>query len=342
MTRARSPASSTARPRAPCGTRSTPCGRRRASCARSARQEALAPEHRALEILKDLQQSTRAYVQHVGFDAPPLKVAQRRLQGDAADVPARTNVPNSLPPADLAVSGIRAALSALSESAPVSPETWQTVEPALTTAATRQPDDFLPGLQALRLLRAGGADDRPRDPRRAARPPAAPAPGAAPAHPRRRPGSRAGRFLLPGPANRGGCAPVNLLLLGRRPAGRRSLWCLGMATARPEPPGRPARRHAPRGAGARFLVPSRRRPGPRPSLRPGRRSGPPMAAPPPLLPIHRCCGSRCRTPPAPPRRTLRSSPTWAPCAAASPLSAPCESLATASTRRTCPLCPACG
>ena len=117
-------------------------------------QEALAPEHRALEILKDLQQSARAYVQHVGFDAPPIKVAQRRLQGDATGVPPLTNVPNSLPPTDPAVQSIRSALSALTQSAPVAPETWQAVELALTAAATRQPDDFLPGLQALRLLRA--------------------------------------------------------------------------------------------------------------------------------------------------------------------------------------------
>ena len=121
-------------------------------------QEALAPEHRALEILKDLQQITRAYVQHVGFDAPPLKVAQRRLQGDATGVPPHTDVPNSLPPADPAVASIRAALSAMSRSAPVPAQTWQEIEPALTAAATRQPDDFLPGLQALRRLRAGGPD----------------------------------------------------------------------------------------------------------------------------------------------------------------------------------------
>ena len=120
-------------------------------------QEALAPEHRALEILKDLQQSTRAYVQHVGFDAPPIKVAQRRLQGDAADVPPRTNVPNSLPPADPAVPSIRAALAAMSRSAPVPASVWQEIEPALTAVATRQPDDFLPGLQALRRLRANGS-----------------------------------------------------------------------------------------------------------------------------------------------------------------------------------------
>ena len=49
--------------------------------------DALAPEHKALDILKDLQQSARAYVQHVGFEPPPLKVAQRRLKGDVAGVP---------------------------------------------------------------------------------------------------------------------------------------------------------------------------------------------------------------------------------------------------------------
>ena len=44
--------------------------------------EALPSENRALEILKALQQSARAYVQRVGFEAAPLKVDERRLKGD--------------------------------------------------------------------------------------------------------------------------------------------------------------------------------------------------------------------------------------------------------------------
>ena len=121
-------------------------------------QEALAPEHRALEILKDLQQSARAYVQHVGFDAPPIKVAQRRLQGDAANVPPRTEVPNSLPLTDPAVESIRAVLANGSVIGTIPANALAKIEGSLTVAATRQPDEFLPGLQALRRLQAGGAD----------------------------------------------------------------------------------------------------------------------------------------------------------------------------------------
>ena len=125
-------------------------------------QEALAPEHRALEILKNLQQSARAYVQHVGFEAPPLKVAQRRLTGDASDVPARGSVSDAPPTVDPAVAAARTALGALppDERAPVSAggtAALRQVEPALTAAAARQPDVFLLGLQALRQTAAGAA-----------------------------------------------------------------------------------------------------------------------------------------------------------------------------------------
>ena len=121
--------------------------------------EALPPEHRALDILKDLQQSARAYVQHVGFDAPPIKIPQRRLTGDASDVPARGSVADTLPPGDPAVGAAREALAALPfvATASVDGETLaalRRVEPALTAAATRQPDAFLPGLQILRRLAA--------------------------------------------------------------------------------------------------------------------------------------------------------------------------------------------
>ena len=125
-------------------------------------QDALAPEHRALDILKDLQQSARAYVQHVGFDPAPLKIDERRLKGDAADVPARLTEPNPAVTTDAAQADVRAALAG-----PGSAETLRRVEPALTAAATRQPDEFLPGLQALhRLLAAtaasGGNDEDAR------------------------------------------------------------------------------------------------------------------------------------------------------------------------------------
>lgn len=45
-------------------------------------QEALPFEYRALALLKAVQQSTRAYVQRVGFEPPPIKVAENRLRGN--------------------------------------------------------------------------------------------------------------------------------------------------------------------------------------------------------------------------------------------------------------------
>ena len=122
-------------------------------------RDALAPEHRALDILKDLQQSARAYVQHVGFDAPPLKIDERRLKGDAAGVPSRLSIPDPILSNSPAQGDVRAALAALSGGeVKTRVETLRRVEPVLTAAATRQPDEFLPGLQTLhRLLLADGA-----------------------------------------------------------------------------------------------------------------------------------------------------------------------------------------
>ena len=125
-------------------------------------QEALAPENRALEILKDLQSGARAYVQHVGFEAPPIKVAERRLKGETTGVPALSAWPDAAPPDDPAATDLRTALRALSLQASPLLADLARIEPPLTAAATRQPDVFLPGLQALRRLQAPGgarADD---------------------------------------------------------------------------------------------------------------------------------------------------------------------------------------
>lgn len=123
-------------------------------------QDALAPEHRALDILKDLQQSARAYVQHVGFDPPPLKIDERRLRGDAASVPPRlVAAPDPGAGSDDVRLAVRAALKELPIAGSVRAEILRRVDPILMAAATHQPDDFLPGLQALRRLLADpGAD----------------------------------------------------------------------------------------------------------------------------------------------------------------------------------------
>ncbi len=49
-------------------------------------QQALPFEYRALALLKAVQQSSRAYVQRVGFEPPPIKIEENRLSGDLAKV----------------------------------------------------------------------------------------------------------------------------------------------------------------------------------------------------------------------------------------------------------------
>lgn len=45
-------------------------------------KEALPYEYKALRMLKEVQQSTRAYVAKTGFEAPPLKEPELRLSGE--------------------------------------------------------------------------------------------------------------------------------------------------------------------------------------------------------------------------------------------------------------------
>ena len=52
--------------------------------------EALPYEYRALELLKAVQQSSRAYVQRVGFEPPPLEIDRRRLTGKLDGIRSRS------------------------------------------------------------------------------------------------------------------------------------------------------------------------------------------------------------------------------------------------------------
>lgn len=126
--------------------------------------EALPAENRALEILKALQQSARAYVQRVGFEAAPLKIKERRLQGDLSSVARLERSLESLASADAGDRDVRATLreiwwdrtSGAMSAAEV--EALHRVESRLAESATRDPADALAGLQALRRLAAGSAD----------------------------------------------------------------------------------------------------------------------------------------------------------------------------------------
>ena len=126
--------------------------------------EALPAENRALEILKALQQSARAYVQRVGFEAAPLKIDERRLKGDLAAVarleralesPVRTDADD-----DLVRDALRVVAWGRTEGFPPVAElaALRRIEPRLTEAATRNPASALAGLQSLRQLLGDGAD----------------------------------------------------------------------------------------------------------------------------------------------------------------------------------------
>jgi hypothetical protein len=126
--------------------------------------EALPAENRALEILKALQQSARAYVQRVGFEPAPLKIKERRLQGDVTNVERLARDDASPAHPDDQDQTVRDALRAVwwqrrsGNLAAAEIEVLQRAEPRLVDAATRDPDAALAGLQALRRLTSGSAD----------------------------------------------------------------------------------------------------------------------------------------------------------------------------------------
>src|SRR5690606_4536262 len=49
-------------------------------------RQSLPFQHRALELLQQIRQDARAYVQRVGFEPPPLEPDAKRLTGDQAEV----------------------------------------------------------------------------------------------------------------------------------------------------------------------------------------------------------------------------------------------------------------
>ncbi len=123
--------------------------------------EALPAENRALEILKALQQSARAYVQRVGFEAAPLKIDERRLKGDLAAVTRLERALDTPVRADATDDAVREALRVIpwgqstGSLSTAELEVLRGTESRLTDAATRDLAGALAGLQALRRLTAG-------------------------------------------------------------------------------------------------------------------------------------------------------------------------------------------
>jgi hypothetical protein len=115
-------------------------------------------EYRALRLLKEVQQQTRAYVRKAGFVPPPLPEATLRLTGElkgAAAPHLQATVP--APTAQPAVRAALRWLGAAAPSRPVRPAEATTLEQAsqtLAQAALQKPGFYLPALRALRTLAA--------------------------------------------------------------------------------------------------------------------------------------------------------------------------------------------
>ena len=126
-------------------------------------REALAPENRALEIIKALQQADRSYVKRVGFEAAPIDFAARRLRGDVDAVPARLFEARQTGEADPVETDIRELLrlapwrnhdAAPSDAA--HDELLRRIEPVLIDAASAKPDVVsLGAIEELRRVARG-------------------------------------------------------------------------------------------------------------------------------------------------------------------------------------------
>jgi hypothetical protein len=115
-------------------------------------------EYRALRLLKEVQQQTRAYVRKAGFTPPPLPEATLRLTGElkGATAPHR----QATVPAPAAQPAVRGALRWLAAAQagqtgrPTDAATLDQAGQALAQAALQKPGAYLPALRALRTLAA--------------------------------------------------------------------------------------------------------------------------------------------------------------------------------------------
>jgi hypothetical protein len=122
---------------------------------------ALPHEHRALEMIKLVQQEARVYVQRVGFDPPPIEVAKLRLTGKLEGLAGQQRTSSSAPHDSLPV--IREALRALTGPAVAPAELRATLERAGNEVAALAVADpiYLPTVRDLRRLidALGGGKD---------------------------------------------------------------------------------------------------------------------------------------------------------------------------------------
>ncbi|WP_242926171.1 DUF4175 family protein [Pontibacter vulgaris] len=119
-------------------------------------KEALPFEYKALRMLKEVQQSTRAYAAKTGFEAPPLKEPEKRLTGDLSKIKAPSEKQSIK--AETKLPNTREALQWLEhqkQGGKYKPADAALLERAgreLTQAALTRPGRYLRALQDLRTL----------------------------------------------------------------------------------------------------------------------------------------------------------------------------------------------
>lgn len=119
-------------------------------------QKALPFEYKALRLLKDLQQKSRAYVAKTVVKMTPLK-AEKRLTGELADIQEAAAVSKNAGAKD-PTAELRASLSLLESRKSGQPgrpgelKILRTTEQALVNAAAASPVKYLPALKAMKTL----------------------------------------------------------------------------------------------------------------------------------------------------------------------------------------------
>lgn len=124
--------------------------------------EALPAENRALERLQALQQADRVYLKRIGYEAAPLKVAERRLRGELDGIPEKAQETVPVPARDPTVTALTEALAGLGETSTGSlpAETAAHVEARLVAAAQESPEKFIPALEQWRRRTSLAAEER--------------------------------------------------------------------------------------------------------------------------------------------------------------------------------------
>ncbi|WP_089684135.1 hypothetical protein [Catalinimonas alkaloidigena] len=129
-------------------------------------RQALPVEYEILELLKDIQQQNRIYVERVGFEPPPIKEAEKRLTGELDEVASRQRTETlTQPPASPHLRRSVALLETLKLRPPTEAEqqVLQAAGGELAELLRERPDAarFLPALQTLKALSEGNRLPRP-------------------------------------------------------------------------------------------------------------------------------------------------------------------------------------